>query len=187
MTEKLEYDLTLYPAPVLRQVADPVETFDQALADLVEAMFARMRASQGVGLAAPQIGLKRRILVLNPTGEEADDLVLINPRIVDYAGPKTRFDEGCLSFPAIYAEIERPAACTVEAVGLSGEPLRQDYEGFTSRIIQHEHDHLEGILLVDRMSPTEKLRNKAALEELVEQYREARGDASPGKKRRRRI
>src|SRR5262245_32487766 len=108
MPEPVEFEVVLYPDPVLRRVADPVERFDGALQDLVRAMFARMKKSNGVGLAAPQIGLRQRVLVLNPTGEEKDDLALVNPTIVARAGPRVAYDEGCLSFPGIFAEIVRP-------------------------------------------------------------------------------
>lgn len=171
MPETLEFALTLYPEPVLRKVAEPVASFDGELRSVVEAMFARMRASKGVGLAAPQVGLSRRILVLNATGEDQDDLALINPTIVARTGPATVFDEGCLSFPGIYAEISRPERCAVVAQDLEGRRIEQEYTGFVSRIIQHEFDHLEGVLLVDRMSPAEKQANKAALTELVDRYK----------------
>jgi len=172
MSDDLKYDLTLFPAPVLRKVADPIEAFDEDLAAIVHGMFERMRASSGVGLAAPQVGLKRRILVLNDDGEAGSDLCLINPTVLpDRAGPKSKFEEGCLSFPGIYAEVERPERCKVEAFDVQGKPIQATYEGFVSRVIQHEYDHLEGILLVDRMSPADKLRHKAALEDLIEDYR----------------
>ena len=103
-----ELEVTLFPDPVLRKVALPVEEFDQDLAHTVEAMFERMRASSGVGLAAPQVGLRRRILVLNPTGEPEDDLALINVTITDRFGPESAFEEGCLSFPEIYGEVFEP-------------------------------------------------------------------------------
>ena len=168
-----EFEVVLYPDPVLRKVAEPVASFDPALAATVGAMFARMRKSKGVGLAAPQVGLRQRILVLNPTGEEQDDLALVNPTIVARAGERTLFDEGCLSFPGIYAEIQRPDRCTVRSQDLTGKTIEAEYSGFVSRIIQHEYDHLEGVLLVDRMSPAEKLKHKAALEELVARHRRA--------------
>jgi peptide deformylase len=171
MTEALEFTLSLYPDPILRKVAEPVVAFDARLGRIVEAMFARMKASHGVGLAAPQVGLRQRILVLNATGEPGDDLVLINPAIVARAGPSTLFDEGCLSFPGIYAEIARPDRCSVKAHDAAGTLIEMEYAGFVSRIIQHEYDHLEGVLLVDRMSPADKLANKAALEELVARYK----------------
>jgi peptide deformylase len=178
MPEPLEFTVTLYPDPILRKVAEPVEAFDAELERIVAAMFERMAASQGVGLAAPQVGLRRRILVLSPTGEAADGLVLVNPTIVDRSGPTTSFDEGCLSFPGIYAAVLRPDRCTVEAFDVAGRPLREEYSGFVARIVQHEYDHLEGVLLVDRMSPADKLRNKAALEELVDRYQSARKAAA---------
>ena len=174
MTEALEFDLTLFPTPVLRKVADPITSFDEGLAQHVEAMFALMFKSHGVGLAAPQVGRKERILVLNREGDpEKPELnrVLINPRITDRRGEKALYEEGCLSFPGIYAEVERLDECTVEAVDVKGEAFTETFTGFESRIVQHEFDHLEGILLVDRMSPADKLRNRAALEELIETYK----------------
>lgn len=171
MTQPLEFSLTLYPEPILRQTAAPVAAFDEELRAIVAAMYERMRQSKGVGLAAPQVGLKQRILVLNPSGEPADDLTLVNPTIVARGGADTLFDEGCLSFPGIYAEIRRPERCTVKAFDVEGRPIEAEYSGFVSRIIQHEYDHLEGVLLVDRMSPADKLRNRAALEELVARYK----------------
>jgi len=178
--DELHYDLTLYPSPVLRRPAAPVERFDEELARIVRAMFVRMYESHGVGLAAPQVGLKKRILVVNETGKPEDELVLVNPTIVEKTGAAVTFEEGCLSFPGIYAEVERPERCTVEAFDTAGEPIRATYEGFQSRIVQHEHDHLEGILLVDRMSPADKLRHRAALEELVDDFKRARAAAARG-------
>jgi peptide deformylase len=171
MTQPLEFSLTLYPDPLLRRQALPVTAFDEELRAIVAAMYERMEKSKGVGLAAPQVGLKSRILVLNPTGERKDDLTLINPEIVARSGPDTLFDEGCLSFPGIYAEIRRPERCTVRARDVEGRTIEAEYSGFQSRIIQHEYDHLEGVLLVDRMSPADKLRNRTALEELVARFK----------------
>ena len=184
MARELELELTLYPAPVLRKVAEPVSAFDDALRELVAGMFEVMRESQGVGLAAPQVGLKKRILVLNATGKPEDDLALVNVQIVDRSGPETVFEEGCLSFPDIYAEVRRPECCKVEAFTPEGEPIERGFEGFESRIVQHEYDHLEGVLLVDRMSPADKHRHRAALEGLVEHYR--RTHPAPARAGRRR-
>lgn len=173
---ELEYDLTLFPAPVLRQRALPIESFDDELQHTVEAMYARMYASSGVGLAAPQVGLKQRILVLNAEGErgKGEELAMINPEIVGREGAPSDYDEGCLSFPGIYAQVTRPERCTVKYQDVQGNAHEATFEGFTSRIIQHEYDHLEGVLLVDRMSPADKLRNKSALEDLVARFKRAR-------------
>jgi peptide deformylase len=174
MSEPLEFEIRFYPDPVLRRRAELVAQFDAELARFVEAMHARMEKSQGVGLAAPQVGFRRRILVLNATGLPEDALTLVNPEILERSGPPTSFEEGCLSFPGIYAEVLRPERCRVRAFDVGGNPIEAEYEGFQSRIIQHEYDHLEGVLLVDRMSPADKLRHKAALEELVGRYKAQR-------------
>lgn len=174
MTQPLEFRLTLYPEPVLRRVATPVAAFDDELRATVRAMFDLMYASNGVGLAGPQVGLQQRILVLNPTGDVAkadQELALVNVQIVDRMGDETLYEEGCLSFPGIYAEVKRPARCRVHAFSPNGELIDREYSDFTSRIIQHEYDHLEGVLLVDRMSPADKQRHKAALQTLVDKYR----------------
>jgi peptide deformylase len=182
MSDELHFDLTLYPEPILRKQAQPVADFGPELARTVAAMFERMFASKGVGLAAPQVGLKQQILVANPTGDRQDDLVLVNPTITARSGADTLYDEGCLSFPGIYAEIKRPERCTVVAFDVEGRKFEKEYDGFLARIVQHEFDHLEGVLLVDRMSPADKLKNRGALEELVDRYqrRQRKSSAQPG-------
>jgi peptide deformylase len=178
MAEKLQFSLTRYPEPVLRKAALPVERFDEELADTLAAMFELMYASQGVGLAAPQVGLNRRILVLDPAGSRDDPdsapLALVNPTVLELGGEATLYEEGCLSFPGIFAEVRRPNRCRVRAFTARGEPFEAEYTGFTSRVVQHEYDHLEGVLLVDRMSAADKQRHKAALAELVEAYQSRR-------------
>ena len=185
MTEKLSFQLTLYPTPVLRKVAQEVEEFGEELQAFVAAMYECMYESQGVGLAAPQVGSRQRILVLNTAGkaDEGEELTLVNARILERTGPKSFYEEGCLSFPGIYAEVERPECCKVAYQDLEGNAHEREFDGFTSRVIQHEYDHLEGVLLVDRMSTADKVRHKAALEDLVETYRAANG--TPKRKRRR--
>ena len=178
--DKLQFTISLYPEPVLRKVAQPIQAFDAELQATVSAMFERMSASSGVGLAAPQVGLNQRILVLNPSGEPADDLALINVTILERSGSLTSFEEGCLSFPNIYAEVKRPERCKISYFDVAGAQHEREFDGFVSRIIQHEYDHLEGVLLVDRMSPADKARHRAALSALVERYRER----APSKARR---
>ena len=174
MSAPLDFRVVYYPDPVLRKVAKPVEAFDDELRATVAAMFELMYRSEGCGLAAPQTGMEKRILVLNPTGDPAQkehELALVNVTIVERSGPMTLLDEGCLSFPQMYAEIKRPERCRVEAFDPSGNKIEAEYSGFLARVVQHEYDHLEGVLLVDRMSPADKARNKAALAELVDTYR----------------
>ena len=175
MPEKLELSLVRYPDPVLRKVAADVEAFDDELRATVEAMFDLMYASNGVGLAAPQVGLRKRILVLDPAGDpsakDSRPLVLVNPRILERTGTPTVYEEGCLSFPGIFAEVKRPELCKVSALDAEGEAVEATFDGFTSRIIQHEQDHLDGVLLVDRMSPADKQRHKLALQDLIDEYK----------------
>jgi peptide deformylase len=173
MSEELRYELTLYPSPLLRRPCPPVEKFDAELKGILEGMYERMHASQGVGLAAPQVGIRQRILVLSHTGKAEDQLALINPTITKKFGEATCAEEGCLSFPEIYAEVTRPDSCTVKAFTPEGKQFERTFEGFESRIIQHEYDHLEGVLLVDRMSGADKQRNKPALQALVDDYKRA--------------
>lgn len=178
MAEKLEFQLTRYPEPVLRKPALAVERFDAELSETVAAMLELMYRSKGVGLAAPQVGLNRRILVLDPAGSpddpESAPLVLVNPTVLELSGEATVYEEGCLSFPGIFAEVRRPDRCRVRAYTTAGEPFEAEYESFKSRVVQHEYDHLEGVLLVDRMSAADKQRHKAALAELVEGYQSRR-------------
>jgi peptide deformylase len=182
MTPELEYIVTLYPTPVLRKEAAPIEAFDEDLAARVAAMFRRMYASKGVGLAAPQVGLRERLLVINPSGDPEkpeEELALVNPTIIERFGPETTMEEGCLSFPGIYAEVTRPESCKVSAKSPTGEPLELEFDGFASRVIQHEYDHLQGVLLVDRMSAADKLRHRAALDELIADYKASQAPARP--------
>ena len=186
MTDELEFDLTLFPSPVLRKRAQEVTEFGSELEEVVRAMFRRMYASEGVGLAAPQVGLRKRILVANHSGEEGDELVLVNPKVLERSGAPTTFEEGCLSFPGIFAEVERPDGCKVRAQDLAGQEFEAEYDGFLSRVVQHEYDHLEGVLLVDRMSPADKHRHRHALEALKERYQreKAKLEAAAGRARR---
>ena len=181
MSDSREFDVVLYPDPVLRRETADFEAFDDDLQSIVDAMLARMFESHGVGLAAPQVGLSRRLFVLNEQGDpEKPELnrVLVNPVITKRTGKRVKHEEGCLSLPGIYAEIERPERCTVEYQDPSGEKHVEEFDGFISRIVQHEYDHLEGVLLVDRMTPADKQRNRPAVDELRDRYREAREAAA---------
>ncbi|MBL8696563.1 MAG: peptide deformylase [Planctomycetes bacterium] len=167
-------DVVLYPDPILRKTAETVTTFDASLREIADAMHQTMAKAKGVGLAAPQVGLSIRLLVLNPTGKAADAVTLVNPKLTSLRGAE--FDEeGCLSFPGIYAEISRATSLVVEAQDLDGKPIRIAAEDYVARIIQHEFDHLEGVLFVDRMSAADKVRVRGALKKLDAQFQERAG------------
>jgi len=150
-----ELDILKYPDPVLRAPNYTVTVFDDALERLAEKMFELMYSDDGVGLAAPQAGVNVRMMVFNETGERAhpeEQRVLINPRIINTSGPKTVFEEGCLSFPQLYGDVVRPSRVRVKAQGLDGKSFFMIIDKFPARIFQHEFDHLQGVLFVDRMA-----------------------------------
>ena len=141
-------DIRRYPDPVLKKPTELVTDFGDELAGFVGKMFAAMKASEGVGLAAPQVGVLRKIAVVEYEGKP---YVLINPRLIDQGGEQDG-EEGCLSFPGIYAEVKRPEWVRVEAQDAKGEPHVHEVHGFTARAFLHEMDHLEGKLFIDHLS-----------------------------------
>jgi peptide deformylase len=162
-----------YPDPRLRQVSEPVTEFDGDLKALVNRMFELMHAGRGVGLAAPQAGVNKRLFVMNITGEKKDDMVFINPEIHDMHGVREG-EEGCLSFPDVFVQIRRATECTIKARDLNGETIELHGEDLLCRVWQHETDHLNGTLIVDRMGPSDKIACKKKLKELEADYKENR-------------
>ena len=158
-----------YPDPRLRQECTPIEQVDDAARALAERMFEIMFASKGVGLAAPQVGVTVRMLVASPSFEDADRVALINPRIVSEDGWQ-EMEEGCLSFPNIYCKLKRRKVITIEALDLAGRTVTAELEGLPARVVQHEMDHLDGRLLVDRMGQIAKLTNRQALKQLEAEF-----------------
>jgi peptide deformylase len=145
--------------PVLKTRAARVKVFDDALLRLTEEMLVTMREREGVGLAANQVGRLRRVLV---AGIEEDEYVLINPVIEARSDETEVLAEGCLSIPGIQVDVERPVAVTVSGQDAAGEELRFEAEGLLARVFQHEIDHLDGVLILDR---TDRESRKAALRE----------------------
>jgi peptide deformylase len=143
-----------YPDAVLRMRAKEVEEFDEPLGALVERMTRLMQEARGVGLAAPQIGITRRVLVFQ-TAEDEPAVGLVNPRVTAESEERATENEGCLSLGAatVVVPVERPATVTVEASSPGGEPLSIQAEGLEARVIQHEIDHLDGVLIIDRTTP----------------------------------
>ena len=161
-----------YPDPRLGEVCGPVETIDEPLIRLVEGMWKLMLDSRGVGLAAPQVGVTVRLFAASPSFSPEDLKVYINPRIIEASGTVEE-DEGCLSFPQIFTKVKRNATVTVEALDLEGNTFQETCGDLHSRIIQHEIDHLDGRLLIDRMGTVAKLANRRALKELEAQFNSA--------------
>ena len=162
-----------WPDPRRRKKSDPVIVFDDALRRLAQRMLDLMREHKGVGLAAPQVGLNLRLFVANPTGKPEDDKVYVNPVLSDAEGGEEA-EEGCLSLPDIHVNVTRPTEqVKMQAQDLAGQPFEQVANGFITRIWQHENDHLNGVLITDRMGPVAKLQYRRKLRELEEEYAEA--------------
>jgi len=149
--------IVLYPDPILLTPTDPVERVGDEVKTLVQDMVETMYAAPGIGLAANQVGIGKRVCVVDlSVGEKAGDLkVFINPRIVDTSGSDTA-EEGCLSFPDIHLDIERPFVATVEATDLEGRTFRLTAEGLLARAMQHEIEHLEGRVFLMNLSPLKR-------------------------------
>ena len=155
-----------YPAPSLRAATVPVPEVDDNVRAVAGRMLKLMHEGDGVGLAAPQVGLDWRMFVTN--GREADpvDRVFINPRLKLENGPIVAMEEGCLSLPGIHVEVRRAPSAVVTAQNLDGEEFVLEAEDFLARICQHEYDHLEATLIIDKMTPMDRLATRKAIKEL---------------------
>lgn len=148
--------LHLLGSPVLRQRAAPVAVVDAAVRELVDDLFETMRAAKGVGLAANQVGIGRRVAVVDVGDDDPPPLVLINPRILAARDERETAEEGCLSIPDLYGDVERALSITLEALDRDGRPYRADVSGFKGRAVQHEIDHLDGVLFLDHLSAVKR-------------------------------
>lgn len=143
-------------SPVLRQRAQPVSPADPDIRELVDDLFETMRAAKGVGLAANQVGVAQRVAVVDVGEELGRPLVLINPRIVEVGDETETAEEGCLSIPDIFSDVDRAHTIVLEALDRDGQPYRITVTGFKARAVQHEIDHLDGILFLDRLSAVKR-------------------------------
>ncbi|MGQ8336165.1 peptide deformylase [Sunxiuqinia sp. A32] len=164
------YPITVYGDPVLRKISEPIEKDYKELEVLVENMFETMYHSDGVGLAAPQIGKAIRIFVIDASSaaEEEPELenfkkAFINPEILERSGDPWIMNEGCLSLPEIREDVSRPEKIKIKYVDENFNEYIEEYGGFAARVIQHEYDHLEGILLTDHLNPLKKRLLKGKL------------------------
>ncbi len=174
-----------YPDPRLRKISSPVTKFDDDLKALARRMFELMREDKGVGLAAPQVGVNVRLFVMNPTGKPEDDRAYVNPQLLEATGEEEG-EEGCLSLPGINTKIIRSKTLRLEAQDLDGQAVATTDTGYVARIWQHEADHLNGVMIIDRMGPTAKMAFKKKLKDLEDDYAEAHPAPSAVKKPARR-
>ena len=148
--------LHLLGSPVLRQRAVPVATVDDGVRRLVDDLFETMHLAKGVGLAANQVGVAQRVAVVDVGDDFPPPLVMVNPRLVRVSDEVEAAEEGCLSIPEIYGEVERPLHVTLEALDRDGRPYRVDVSGYKARAVQHEIDHLDGVLFLDHLSAVKR-------------------------------
>lgn len=173
LVDELPGRIVLYPDPRLRRKCAPFEGIDDSVGRLAERMLELMHAANGVGLAGPQVGICRRIFVCNPTGESGDDRIFINPVLTDLTGA-IEAEEGCLSIPDVRILIRRARRCRISGLDATGRPVEAACEDLLSRIVQHEADHLDGRLIIDRMSGPERIANKKTLAQLEADYKKAK-------------
>jgi len=161
------FKLHLLGSPVLRQRSPEISAMDDELRQIIADMFETMDAARGVGLAANQVGLARRVAVVDAEGQR---FAMINPVIVEAAGRATA-EEGCLSIPDIFADVTRPERIILEALDAEAKPFRLEAGGLTARAIQHEIDHLDGILFLDHLGP---IKRKMLLARWKKEHRDDR-------------
>lgn len=162
-----------YPHPQLRAENEVVTEFDESLADKARQMLLVMYAADGIGLAAPQVGINQKLMVFNEMGdpESADkEMVLVNPSIVSKSDETNMREEGCLSFPQINGEVERSITIDVEYQTVTGEKKAVKLENFPARIFQHEYDHLDKVLFIDRFEERDQKVNKKRLDKYIKKY-----------------
>jgi peptide deformylase len=148
--------IELLGSEVLRRRAEEIEEIDDDLRALVRNMFDTMYDAEGIGLAGPQVGVERRVIVVDVREEGSTPFALVNPRIVESGSEAEKAEEGCLSIPGVAGVVERPARVVVEGLSEEGEPMRIEADGLLGRCLQHEVDHLDGVLFIDRLSPLKR-------------------------------
>ena len=148
----MTYEIRTFGDPVLKAVAEPVNNIDEKLVRLTDEMFDVMYNAPGIGLAAPQIGVQRQVFVYDIDEERK---VILNPQIVESSGEWV-YDEGCLSIPGLYVEMLRPKKVLVRGINLDGNQVEFEADELLARLFQHEIDHLNGVLMFDRMTPDQR-------------------------------
>jgi peptide deformylase len=168
----MQLSIIEYPHPTLRIRSKPILRVDQELRDIAAQMLDLMYEADGVGLAANQVDLPLRLFVVNSSGERGggEELVLLNPELQMPKGSETG-QEGCLSLPGLSGQVKRPTSIRLSAYDLKGNPVERVVDGFLARVLQHENDHLDGVLFFDRMSEEAKSELDDQLMELESDFR----------------
>ena len=167
----MQLSIIEYPHPTLRVRSKPIRRVDQELRDIVAQMLELMYEADGVGLAANQVDLPLRLFVANPSGQrDGEELVLLNPELQMPKGSETG-QEGCLSLPGLSGQVKRPASVRLSAYDLKGNPVERVVDGFLARVLQHENDHLDGVLFFDRLSEEAKSELDDQLMEMESDFR----------------
>ena len=163
--------IVIEPDPILRKESEPIEKFDNDLRKLLDDMLETMYAAPGIGLAAVQVGILKRLIVIDISKdkEKKNPLFLINPQIVSKSKNTSIYEEGCLSLPGHFAEVERPAECQINFIDYNGKKKKISAKGLLSTCIQHEVDHLNGVLFIDYLS---KLKKDMIIKKLVKHKKE---------------
>ena len=163
----VQREIVVFGSKALRRKCDPVQAVDGEVTGLVQDLFDTLAGADGVGLAAPQIGVTRRVLVVDVSSQEKNrpPIALINPVISEGRGLAIG-EEGCLSIPELYGDVQRYTSVDVEALNLNGDPFKISPEGFYARVIQHEIDHLDGKLFIDYLTPIKRQLMRGALKRL---------------------
>ncbi len=169
----MNYPIAVYGHPVLRKIAKEIDPNHEGLSDIIENMWETMYESDGIGLAAPQVNKSIRLIVIDASPLEDDfpelkdfKKVLINPEIIAFNEEDDIIDEGCLSLPTIREEVKRPTQITIKYLDSGFNPIEETYYDFAARVVQHEYDHLQGILFVDHLSPLKKRLLKGKLNKI---------------------
>ncbi len=157
-------DILEFPDPRLRTVAKPIDTVDDALRQTIDDMFETMYEAPGIGLAATQVNVHRRLVVIDVSEDKSEPLVFINPEAEPLTQELGEYQEGCLSIPGFYEKVCRPERVRVTALDRDGKPFELECDGLLAVCIQHEIDHLDGKLFVDYLSPLKRDRIKKKLE-----------------------
>lgn len=180
-----------YPHPALRWKSEPVREINAALRQTVREMFELMYSANGIGLASNQVGIPQRFFVLNLTGDPAEkdeEIVFINPEIIKRKGT-AEGEEGCLSFPGLYGPVKRSDQIVVEAFDLQGQMFEMDLDELAARAVQHENDHLDGVLFIDRMTESARREVEGVVGDFETQFRrqQAEGLFPPDDEIRKRL